>query len=431
MTRADSADLDDPDDSRIETIAIVGANIAGASTAEALRRAGYDGQLTLIGAEPDLPYERPPLSKEFLAGQIDDAQLTLRPRTFYDEQRIELWLGQRATSLDAAERAITLTNGERHRFDRIVLATGSELLPLSVPGADLPGVHSLRTLADARSLLAALRSGVSHRGRVVVIGAGFIGSEVAANCRMAGMDVTLIEMLATPLERVLGPVMGALLADVHRAHGVETRTGETVAAIRGQGRAEEVVTNSGARIPCDFVVVGAGVRPATDWLADSGLTLANGVVVDATCASSAPGIFAAGDVANWPYQPAASAPLLRVRLEHWDNALRQGETVARNLLGADVAYRHIPYFWSDQYDLKLQYVGYTPTWDQIVVRGNPPDSFIAFYLLGGRVRAAFASNRQRDLVTLKKLVGADPLLAPEVLADDGRPVKELLKLIGA
>ena len=423
MARADSLD------SRIQAIAIVGANIAGASAAEALRRAGYDGRLTLIGAESDLPYERPPLSKDFLAGHVDASQLTLRPRAFYDEQRIELWLGQRATSLDAATRTITLANGERHRFDRIALATGSELLPLPVPGADLPGVHSLRTLADGQALLAALRAGASHRGRVVVIGAGFIGSEVAAGCRMAGMEVTLIEMLATPLERALGPEMGGLLADVHRGHGVVVRTGETVAAIRGDGRAEEVVTASGARIPCDFVVVGAGVRPATDWLADSGLTLANGVVVDATCASSAPGVFAAGDVANWPYQPAESAPMLRVRLEHWDNALRQGETVARNLLGEGLAYRHIPYFWSDQYDLKLQYVGYTPTWDQIVVRGNPPGSFVAFYLLGGRVRAAFSSNRQRDLVTLKKLVGADPLLPLEVLRDDQRPLKELLKLV--
>lgn len=426
MARADSRDSRIE---RIETIAIVGANIAGTSTAEALRRAGYDGRLTLIGAESELPYERPPLSKEFLAGHVDASQLTLRPRAFYYEQRIELWLGQRATALDAATRTITLANGERHRFDRIALATGSELLPLPVPGADLPGVHYLRTLADGQALLAALRAGASHRGRVVVIGAGFIGSEVAAGCRVAGMDVTLIEMLATPLERALGPEMGALLADVHRAHGVEVRTGETVAAIRGDGRAEEVVTASGARIPCDFVVVGAGVRPATDWLADSGLTLANGVVVDATCASSAPGIFAAGDVANWPYQPAESAPPLRVRLEHWDNALRQGETVARNLLGAGVAYRHIPYFWSDQYDLKLQYIGYTPTWDQIVARGNPPESFVAFYLLAGRVRAAFSGNRQRDLVTLKRLVGADPVLSPELLHDDQRPLKDLLKLV--
>ena len=429
MSSMSSAARSDSPRERIETIAIVGANIAGASTAEALRRAGYDGRLTLIGAEPDLPYERPPLSKEFLSGQVDASRLTLRPRAFYEEQGIELWLGQRAATLDAATRTLTLASGARHRFDRIALATGSELLSLPIPGADLPGVYSLRTLADGQALLAALQAGASHGGRVVVIGAGFIGSEVAAGCRVAGMEVTLIEMLATPLERALGPEMGALLAAVHRAHGVEVRTGETVAAIRGQGRAEEVVTGSGAHVPCDFVVVGAGVRPATDWLADSGLALANGVVVDATCATSAPGIFAAGDVANWPYQPNERAPLLRVRLEHWDNALRQGETVARNLLGEGVTYHHIPYFWSDQYDLKLQYVGYTPTWDRVVLRGDPPDSFVAFYLLAGQVRAAFSSNRQRELVTLKKLVGAHPALPPELLADDARPLKELLKLV--
>jgi 3-phenylpropionate/trans-cinnamate dioxygenase ferredoxin reductase subunit len=414
---------------RISSVGIVGANIAGASAAETLRRLAYDGRITLIGAETALPYERPPLSKEFLTGQLDEERLTLRPRAFYDEQRIELWLGQRATALDTATRTITLASGERHRFDRLVLATGSEVLPFPVPGADLPGVYALRTLADAHTLRAALRAGASHGGRVVVIGAGFIGSEVAAACRMAGMDVALIEMLPVPLERALGPEMGALLANVHRARGVEVLTGETVTAIRGAGRAEEVVTSSGAHIPCAFVVVGTGVRPALGWLANSGLAIENGVVVDAFCETSAPGIFAAGDLANWPYQPAATAPVLRVRLEHWDNALRQGETVARNLLGEGVAYHHIPYFWSDQYDLKLQFVGYTPEWDEIVVRGVPPESFVAFYLREGRVRAAFSSNRQRDLVTLKKLIAADPMLPTELLADDQLPLKELLKLI--
>jgi 3-phenylpropionate/trans-cinnamate dioxygenase ferredoxin reductase subunit len=416
-------------DAPIHSVAIVGANIAGASTAETLRRLGYDGRVVLIGAEAELPYERPPLSKEFLAGQVDAQHLTLRPRAFYDEQRVELWLGQCVTHLDAATRTITLASGERHQFDRIVVATGCELIPLPIPGADLPGVHALRTLADAQSLQEALRVGAHAHGRVVVIGAGFIGAEVAATCRMAGMDVTVIEMLSHPLERALGPKMGALLAAVHRTHGVDVRTGETVAEIRGRDRAEEVVTGSGARIPCAFVVVGTGVRPAMQWLDDSGLAIGNGVLVDATCESSVQGIFAAGDVANWPYQPAESAPLQRVRLEHWDNALRQGEVVARNLLGERLAYHHIPYFWSDQYDLKLQFVGYAPSWDEIIVRGSPPNSFVAFYLAGGRVRAALSSNRQRELVTLKKLIAADPQIAPAHLADDQIPLKELLKRV--
>ena len=417
------------DGAEVQSVAIVGANIAGASTAEALRRLDYDGRITLIGAETALPYERPPLSKEYLAGVFDEERLILRPRAFYEEQRIELRLGQRATALDAVTRTITLASGERRSFDRLVLATGCELAPLPVPGADLPGVHMLRTLADGQALLAALRAGVARGGRVVVIGAGFIGSEVAATCRVAGMDVTLIEMLPTPMERAIGAEMGALLAAVHRVHGVDLRTGETVAAIEGNGRAEAVVTGSGARVPCDFVVVGAGVRPATRWLEGSGLALGDGVLVDATCATNAPGIFAVGDVANWLYQPNERVAAVRVRLEHWDNALRQGELVARNLLGERVPYRHIPYFWSDQYDLKLQYVGSTQTWDQIVVRGNPPNSFIAFYLLDGRVRAAFASNHPRELVTLKKLVAADPLLTPGELADEQLPLKELLKRV--
>jgi 3-phenylpropionate/trans-cinnamate dioxygenase ferredoxin reductase component len=413
----------------ISSVGIVGANIAGVSTAEMLRRLGYDGRIALIGAETELPYERPPLSKEYLTDQFDEERLTLRPRAYYDEHRIELWLGRRATGLDATTHTITLADGAQHRFDRIVLATGCELLPFPIPGADLPGVYSLRTLTDGQTLRAALRAGAGQRGRAVVIGAGFIGSEVAAACRVAGMDVTLIELLSVPLERALGPEMGALLAEAHRAQGVEVLTDETVTAIHGATRAEAVETGSGARIPCAFVVVSTGVRPAIRWLADSGLTLDNGVVVDATCESSAPGIFAAGDIANWPYQPAATAPSLRVRLEHWDNALRQGETVARNLLGEGVAYHHIPYFWSDQYDLKLQFVGYTPEWGQIVVRGNPPESFVAFYLHEGRARAAFSSNRQRDLVTLKKLIAADRLLPAAVLADDRQPLKELLKQV--
>lgn len=413
----------------VQSVAIVGANIAGASTAEALRRLGYDGHITLIGAEIELPYERPPLSKEYLAGVSDEERLMLRPRAFYDEQRIELLLGQRATALDVATSTLTLSSGERRSFDRLVLATGCELSPFPVPGADLPGVFKLRTLADGRTLVAALRAGVAHGGRVVVIGAGFIGSEVAATCRVAGMDVTLIEMLPTPMERAIGAEMGALLGAVHRAHGADLRTGETVVAIEGNVGAEAVVTGSGARIPCDFVVVGTGVRPATRWLEGSGLALGNGVIVDATCATNVPGIFAVGDVANWPYQPNERVPAMRVRLEHWDNALRQGELVAHNLLGESIPYRHIPYFWSDQYDLKLQYVGYSPTWDQIVMRGNPPDSFIAFYLLEGRVRAAFASNHPRELVTLKKLVAADPRLAPDDLSDEQLPLKELLKRV--
>lgn len=416
-------------DSQIQSVGIVGANIAGLSTAESLRRLGYDGRIVLIGAESALPYERPPLSKEYLAGQFDEERVTLRPPAFYDKQLIELWLGRRALALDATTRALTLTTGEQHRFDRLVLATGCEPIIPPIPGVDLPGVLSLRTLADAQTLRAAMRSGAARQGRVVVIGGGFIGCEVAAVCRSAGMEVTLIEMLATPLERVLGREMGTLLADVHRKHGVDVRTNETVTAIHGGAEANavsEVVTGSGDRIPCEFVVLGTGVRPATHWLEDSGVALGNGVLVDAACATSIPGIFAVGDVANWPYQPAASAPLLRVRLEHWDNALRQGEVVVRNLLGEETPYRHIPYFWSDQYDLKLQYVGHTPTWDQIVIRGTPPDAFVAFYLVQDHLRAAFSSNRQRDLVTLKKLIGADPVILPSLLADDQRPLKTLL-----
>jgi 3-phenylpropionate/trans-cinnamate dioxygenase ferredoxin reductase subunit len=407
-----------------QTVTVVGANIAGASAVEALRRAGYGGRIVLIGAEAELPYERPPLSKEYLLGERAEETLFLRPAAFYEELGVELRLGTRADALDVRAREVALADGARVRFDRLLIATGSVVRRLPVPGGALAGVHYLRTLAEGRALAAEFRAAAGASGRGVVIGAGFIGAEVASACRALGLDVTLIELLPLPLSRALGDEVGSIFAEIHRGHGVDLRLDERVAEIRGAGRVEEVVTASGARIPCSFVLIGVGVAPATEWLRGSGLALDDGVVVDEFCESGIAGIFAAGDVARWPYSsPRAAAPV-RVRLEHWDNALRQGEAAARNLLGQRAPYAPVPYFWSDQYNLRLQYVGYAATWDRIVFRGVPQgDSWIAFYLRDGRIAAALAVNRVRDLVPLKKLVGAS--VAPEVLADESADLRAL------
>jgi 3-phenylpropionate/trans-cinnamate dioxygenase ferredoxin reductase component len=414
----------------IHTVVIAGAGIAGASAAETLRREGFAGRIVLVGDEPEPPYERPPLSKGYLLGTTPEEKVFPRGAEGYAALGIELRTGARVARLEAGARRLALADGEAITFDRLLIATGGVARGLTVPGADLAGIHTLRTLADARALRAGISAVGQTGGRVVVIGAGFIGSEVAAACRALGVDVTVLEVLAAPLERVLGAEMGRVYADIHREHGVDLRLGEGIAAFRGSdGHVEEVVTSRGERVPCALALVGVGMRPADEWLAGSGIALDGGVVVDAYCETTLPGVYAAGDVARWPYQPAGVAQPQLVRLEHWDNALRQAETAARNLLGKRVAYAPVPYFWSDQYDLKLQYVGYATQWDQVVTRGRPGEGpFAAFYLERGVVRAALAVNRVRDLVPLKKLVGTAPDV--DALADEGVELRGLLTRAG-
>ena len=414
----------------IQTVVIAGAGIAGASAAETLRREGFAGRIVLLGDEPEPPYERPLLSKGYLLGTTPEEKLFPRGAEGYASLGIELRTGTRVARLDAGARRLVLADGEALAFDRLLIATGGVARGLAVPGADLAGIHTLRTLADAR----AVRAGITQVGRaggpVVVIGAGFIGCEVAAACRMLGVDVTVLEVLAAPLERVLGAEMGRVYADIHRRHGVDLRLGEGIAAFRGGGgHVEEVVTSRGERVPCALALVGVGMRPADEWLAGSGVALDDGVMVNAYCETTLPGVYAAGDVARWPYQPAGAATPQFVRLEHWDNALRQAEAAARNLLGRRVAYAPVPYFWSDQYDLKLQYVGYATEWDRVVTRGRPGDGpFAAFYLEHGVVRAALSVNRVRDLVPLKKLIGTAP--DADALADESVELRGLITRIG-
>jgi 3-phenylpropionate/trans-cinnamate dioxygenase ferredoxin reductase subunit len=411
---------------QIGTVVVVGAGIAGASAVDILRREGFGGRIVLVGDEPEPPYERPPLSKEYLVGTRPLESVYLRTPDYYAEQGVELRLNTPAVGLDTAAQVVLLADGERVPYDRLLIATGGAARRVDVPGVDLDDVLYLRTLADARSLAARMDAAARSDRRVVVVGGGFIGAEVAAACRTLGLDVTLLELLAAPMERVLGAELGGILAQVHRTHGVDLRLGEGIAAFGGRsgGRVEEVITTRGTVIPCAFALVGVGMRPRVEWLVRSGVALDDGVLVDSLCASSVPGVFAAGDVARWPYAQPGMAYPEHVRLEHWDNGLRQGEAAARNLLGNAIPFAPVPYFWSDQYDLKLQYVGYAKTWEHVVMRGDPASSsFAAFYLADGRLRAALAVNRVRDLVPLKKLIGAQ--LETEALADEAVDLRAL------
>jgi 3-phenylpropionate/trans-cinnamate dioxygenase ferredoxin reductase component len=399
---------------------IVGANLAGGRAAEALRQGGYEGRVVLVGAEPDRPYERPPLSKEYLRGETPDEKLYLQTPTYYEEQRIEMRLGMRATRLDVAARVVTIEGGEGLAYDKLLIATGCEVRRLTVPGSELEGLFYLRTRGDSERLGAEIQ----RARRVVVIGAGFIGSEVAASARTMGREVTLLEAAPVPLARALGPRMGEYCAGIHRDHGVDLRLGCGVSELLGSARVEEVVLANGSRIACDLVVVGVGVAPAVSWLDGSGLALENGVVVDEYCESSVPGVYAAGDVAN-AWNPLFSE---RLRVEHYDNAQNQGLAAGKSMAGRREPYAPVPYFWSDQYDMTLQYVGHGRGDDEIVVRGDVGKrSFVAFYVRAGRLRAALGIGRPRDVMAAKRLVQARKPVDPKLLADEQVDLRTLTR----
>ena len=404
----------------MQTIAIVGANVGGGRAAEALRQEGFDGRIVLIGAEPERPYERPPLSKELLWGTAEEERLYLRPEAYYAEQQIELWLGVRATGLDPAARHLQLADGRSLPYDKLLIATGAAPRWLQVPGADLDGILVLRTLADAR----ALRRRIEGARRVVVVGAGFIGAEVAASCRRAGLEVVALEAAAVPLERALGSEVGQIYAEIHRAHGVDLRTNEALAGFRGQGKVEQVLGTSGAAFECDFALVGVGVRPECGWLEGSGVALENGVLVDELCRTNVPEVYTAGDVANW-WHPRLGE---RLRVEHYDNAQNQGVAAARSMLGRGDPYGPVPFFWSDQYGLNLQYVGHASGHDEVVLRGSVEDgSWSAFYLRDGRLRAALGVNRYRDVSAARQLIARQAPVEARQLADEGTDLRALAR----
>ncbi|MFI0154241.1 NAD(P)/FAD-dependent oxidoreductase [Streptomyces lydicus] len=377
----------------MDHIVLVGASAAGLAAADTLRLEGFTGTLTMVGEELHPPYDRPPLSKRLLAGELEPHKTTLRQAPDLQRLRMNLKLGCRATHLDPAARTVTLADGERLDYDGLIIATG--LRPRHLPfGRDLVGVHVLRTLDEALSLRAQLLSGP----RVVVIGAGFLGTEIAATTRSLGLDVTLVGVEPTPLARQLGTQVGGLVAELHQEHGVRLCMSRSVTGLRGAaGRVSAVELDDGTSLPADLVVVAIGSVPAVDWLADSGLPLGDGVLCDSTC-RVAPGIYAAGDVANWPH-PLTSA---RTRLEQRLNATQQAITAARNLLAGPTGatpYAPVPFGWTDQFNAKIQFHGWCPTDARVeYVDGDPQArKFVALYHAGGRVVGALGWNSARTL----------------------------------
>ena len=383
------------------SVSIVGASLAGYWAAETLRRDGFEGRISLIGDEPHAPYDRPPLSKRFLAGDLDDDRLPLTTAEKLADLGLEMRLGCRATGLDVATRTLEV-DGVAEPYDGLLIATGARCRNL--PGtAGLAGVHTLRTRDDAEAIRNALANGAR---RVVVVGAGFIGAEVASTAIGRGAEVTMVEALEAPFGRVLGVEMGAVMADVHRRHGVDLRTGVGVDEVLGDDRLAGVRLADGATLEADLLVVGIGVVPNTDWLEGSGLTLDDGVVCDETCLA-APDVAAAGDVARWANPRYGEV----MRVEHWDNAVQQGVHAARRLLQSDeeaTPYAPVPWFWTDQYDRKVQLAGRPHTDDEVrVVAGSTAEHrFAAFYGRDGRFTAALGMNRPRQVMQSKGLLDA-------------------------
>ena len=403
-----------------KTFVIVGASLAGAKAAGELRERGFDGRIVLVGAETERPYERPPLTKDYLQGKSERQKAYVHDEDFYGQQEIELRLGATAESIDPQASTVTLDGGQELAYDSLLLTTGAEPRRISVPGADLDGVHYLRTFADCDALRDRLGAG---SGRVAVVGAGWIGSEFAASARGAGLDVTVIDPLAVPNERIFGAEIGAFYRDVHVRNGVEMVLEDGVEALEGDGSVSAVRTASGRRVECDFAVIGVGVIPRVALAEAAGLTVENGIQVDAACRTSAPNVFAAGDVANawYPFYDR------HIRVEHWANALNQGPAAARAMLGDAVSYDRIPYFFSDQYDVGMEYSGYATDWDEVVFRGDREGGeFVAFWLADGRVVGGMNVNVWDVNEHVQALIRSRRQVDASALRDADTPLESLV-----
>jgi 3-phenylpropionate/trans-cinnamate dioxygenase ferredoxin reductase subunit len=407
-------------------IVIVGASLAGGTAAVTLREQGFDGDLVLIGAERQLPYNRPPLSKGYLRGQDRFEDQLVKPASYYAEQRIQLKLGVRATAIDAKQKVVELEGGESVVYDRLLVATGGRNRTPSMPGANLAGVFQLRTVEDCDRI----RAAASRGRRAVVIGFGFIGSEVSASLRQLGVEVVAIEGGRVPLARIVGDEVGQVLADIHREKGVELISEDSVAALEGGDRVERVRTRKNRVFECDLVVAGIGIVPNIELLDAAGAQVDNGVLVDERCRTSLPDVFAAGDVTNHLH------PIFgRLRVEHWNNGYQQGRAAAGSLLGGTQLYDYVHTFWSDQYEHLIEYVGFAPSWDRVVFRGRPESrKFLGFYLKDGIVRAAIGLNRGGDpedpqadseLKAAVDMVRRRASIDPKKLADENVELRKL------
>jgi 3-phenylpropionate/trans-cinnamate dioxygenase ferredoxin reductase subunit len=410
-----------------ERIVIIGASVAGATAAASLRDGGFEGDITLIGAESRLPYNRPPLSKGYLRGQDRFDDQLVKPDDYYAGARIDLRMGVAATSVDPTRKLVALADGERLGYDKLLVTTGSRNRLLEASGADLPGLYQLRTVEDSDRI----RDAAKRARRAVLIGFGFIGCEVAASLRQLGLEVTAIDGHPVPLARALGPEVGAVLRDIHRDRGVELVLEDAVAALEGQGRVERVRTKNGRALECDFAVAGIGVVPNVELLAAAGAGVDNGVLVDEHCRTSLPDVYAAGDVANHMH------PLFgRLRVEHWNHGDHHGRAAGRALLGDDTPYDYVHSFWSDQYEHVVEYVGFARSWDRLVFRGRPEGRrFLAFYVKDGVVTAVSSIDRGGDpedphgdselkaaVDLIRRRVPADP----DELADEAVDLRRLV-----
>jgi 3-phenylpropionate/trans-cinnamate dioxygenase ferredoxin reductase component len=402
-----------------QTFVIVGASLAGAKAAEALRAEGFEGRLVLLGAEDERPYERPPLSKDYLRGDVGRETVYVHDGGFYAEHDIDLRLGRTAVGLNTSASELTLDDGETLPYDRLLLATGAEPRRLTIPGSELEGVMYLRSVEDSDALRARLDAG----GAVVVVGAGWIGAEVAASARQRGVDVTVVGPASVPLERVLGTEVGGIYRDIHADHGVHMLLGTGVERFEGGSAVERVRTSDGRTLNCDFVVVGVGVQPRTALAARAGIAVDNGILADERLRTGVPGVFAAGDVAN-AYHPIYDE---RIRVEHWANALHQGPLAARTMLGHDDVYDRLPYFFSDQYDVGMEYSGYATGRDRVVFRGDPASrEFIAFWLAEGRILAGMNVNVWDVAEPIRALIARGGAVDERRLTDPDVPLTALV-----
>ena len=403
----------------ISTVLIIGGGQAGAQAVDTLRRGGFTGRLVLICDEPQLPYQRPPLSKKYLAGELAEDRLLFRHRSFYDEHRVELKLGVRAARIDPAARRVTLAGGEELAYDRLMLCVGAKSRELSCPGAELPGVHYLRAIAD----VAAIRAGLKPGARALIIGGGYIGLETAATARAMGCAVTVLEMADRVMNRVVASSVSEYFAHEHRTQGVKIICNTRVVRLEGAARVERVVCADGSTHEADLLVVGVGAVANTELASAAGLRCENGIVVDEYCRTSDAAIYAAGDCTNHP----SVRFEMRVRLESVDNAFEQAKTAALNILERATVHDRVPWFWSDQFDNKLLIVGLSQGFDQQVMRGDPATrSFSVCYLKGGELLAVEAINHSKDYMAARKLIAERARPDLDKLADPQIALKEAI-----
>ena len=399
-------------------VVIVGGGVAGGNAAATLREEGFRGRIVLVGREPEIPFGRPPLSKTYLRSEEGLDEWYVKPPGWFEERGVERLLDASVMEIDPAAHAVVLNSGQALEYAQLLIATGGRNRRLKVPGAELSGIHYLRTVAECE----AIQQDVGTGRRAVVVGMGFIGCEVAASLRQLGVEVTAIFPGRAPLERVLGEEVGATIAAIHSEHGVELRAGDQLAAFEGSRRVAAAVTDKGDRVPCDFVVAGVGIEPDVPTFVGASLAQSNGVLVDERCRASQPDVYAAGDVANHLH------PLFgRVRVEHFNNAEKQGRAAARSMLGSTTPYDYVHSFWSDQFDHKLEYVGHATSWDQFMIRGSAEERrLLGFYLRESQIHAAVGLDRggdpeideDQEMAACARLVAQRATPAPAALADE-------------